>query len=496
MDEVNICDKHRICKYYDKRSYTCNFQYNKTYCGKYKKYKEYFFYIALIFLISFVSAGFEYDNPTLPKLNIAGGTLDLEDVNQSLNGSYWTVGQNQNVSSGTKTGSFILDSTGTAEFGTTTIGSLNKDTGSGIFASVHGATAGIIGQLAVNTGSGVYGGNFVDSKLNQVILTNNDTAITITGNCKQTGNYTLIGNLNVTGNTTTRNLCLNNTPCTLGFANSGYIRWSGGSGLSEQTAGSGGQERMLYTPNGGWFDILTETGSEYISSFRGSTAGTLPNTIHLYVAGLSRFVMNTTTLLINYTSSIRGNLTVSENINVSNKLSVNSGDMVLVNTSGGNTRLIINTNGTGSQNGDIAIYSNGIQKAYLQYSEGSDLALFGSTPKLQLRSEDSFKFTTYTNDWVDKLVVTDHRINITNDLEVYNNTIIRQNLTVFRDTYLMNDTYVNKSVIIFSNLTVYAKGNRTIYVPNMTQIDGTTACSDGDAVYWSKGGLYCYAVAK
>lgn len=108
-------------------------------------------------------------------------------------------------------------------------------------------------------------------------------------------------------------LYLNGATGGLAAANhNGLIKWQGGSQLLEQTAAFGGVERMLYTPNGDWFDVLDETGTAYIASFRGPGASASPNTITLYTAGLARYAIDASG---NHDFKA-GNITTTGNLNV------------------------------------------------------------------------------------------------------------------------------------------------------------------------------------
>ncbi len=71
-----------------------------------------------------------------------------------------------------------------------------------------------------------------------------------------------------------KNLFLNGASGVLPFTTNGFIKWSGGSGLSEQTVASGGLDRMLYTPNGDRFEILNEAGTDTIAGFHGANSAT------------------------------------------------------------------------------------------------------------------------------------------------------------------------------------------------------------------------------
>jgi hypothetical protein len=51
----------------------------------------------------------------------------------------------------------------------------------------------------------------------------------------------------------------------IGFAGTKGLLWGGGSKLFEQTAASGGADRMLYTPNGSDFEVLNKGGSGFVA---------------------------------------------------------------------------------------------------------------------------------------------------------------------------------------------------------------------------------------
>lgn len=70
---------------------------------------------ASIFFIGIATAQMTYNNPSLPKINTpttTGSIVNIQNINTSLNGSFWTTSSNQNSLTGTKTGNYNLSTSG------------------------------------------------------------------------------------------------------------------------------------------------------------------------------------------------------------------------------------------------------------------------------------------------------------------------------------------------------------------------------------------------
>lgn len=135
------------------------------------------------------------------------------------------------------------------------------------------------GDFTVKMTDGTYAFWTTDDLDNVVKLSDGTYAINAAGNSLFTGDITVTNAVNLASNAA--------------YGSTVGLIWAGGSKLVEQTAASGAADRMLYFPNGDWFDVVTESGGAFIASFRGPLAGTYPSTITLCgKVGIASTVIN------------------------------------------------------------------------------------------------------------------------------------------------------------------------------------------------------------
>ena len=397
----------------------------------------------------------------------------------SSNGSYWTTSGDQSGLTGIKQYS---NGNKNVIFGGSNGAIYTNDSDGASSYYVQSSNAfGFGAGWAFEAGSNVFGnvytsilgasnsaGDFTDYNSNEVKLADGTYAINAKGNSLFKGNVTtgkvlFIGTQNTT------------EPA---FQENGEIRWAGGSKLIEQTSDNGSAERMLYLPRGNDFEVLTNSGSGYMSIFQ------YPQII-LYANGNERLRVNDTGAFITGDikstgtgtfSYINPNITTLSWNNITDIWSLNNysynGNWINDNASfneslvsnrynanysyGGN-----NFSGTGNFNGSYINALNNLTAGIATYASGY---IFYSGNKFTFPSSSNtltvnLMSTTNGIPWF----TSNSALNSTTNLNFSGTTLFSPNITVSSTTY--GNGYIMNSG---NKYTFPAYSNTIVLSPIMT----------------------------